>query len=181
MISADQRRAAKAINFGVMYGMSAFRLARELSIPRRDAKGYIDRWFSRYAGVRIWLDRTLDEAKQRGYVSTLLGRRRFLPDLSARDHQLRSRAEREAINSPVQGTAADVLKLAMVAIGDDVRDRRLDARLVLTVHDELLFEVEEGKLDAVTAQVREAMEGVIELKVPLTVDVSSGRTWADAK
>ena len=181
MVGADQRRAAKAINFGVMYGMSAFRLARELDIPRRDAKGYIDRWFKQYAGVRKWLDATLQEAKTKGYVSTLLGRRRFLPDLSTRDHQARARAEREAINSPVQGTAADVLKLAMVAIGGDVRSGKLDAKLVLTVHDELLFEVEDAKIEPIAAQVRQAMEGVVELKVPLTVDVAWGKTWAEAK
>jgi len=181
MVSSEQRTAAKAINFGIMYGMSAFRLARELKIGQKKAKAYIDAYFARYAAVKAFVDRTVELARRDGYVTTLFGRRRFLPELSARSHVARARAEREAVNSPVQGTAADLLKLAMVEVGDAIEAGRLAARLVLTVHDELLFEVEREAAERVGEQVRELMSGVAELAVPLDVDVAWGESWAEAK
>ena len=181
LVSPEQRRAAKAINFGIMYGMSPFRLARDLGIGQKQAKAYIDAYFARYGEVRGFVDRTVEEARRHGFVRTLFGRRRFLPELGSRDHAARGRAEREAVNSPVQGTAADLLKLAMVAVGDEIEAGRLAARLVLTVHDELLFEVAREAAEEVGERVRELMAGVAELAVPLTVDVSWGNNWAEAK
>jgi DNA polymerase-1 len=180
MVSKEQRSAAKAINFGIMYGMSAFRLAREQGIPRKEAKEFIDRYFIRYSGVKAFIDDTLAAAREKGFVTTLLGRRRYLPDLQARG-PAKGRAEREAVNTPVQGTAADILKLGMVAIGESIEAGELPAKMVLTVHDELLFEVEEARVDEVGSMVREAMEGIVELAVPLKVDLSSGVNWAEAK
>jgi len=179
-ISAEMRRAAKVINFGIIYGMGSQRLARELGIPPRDAEQYIANYFARYAGVRTYIERTQVEARTRGYVSTLLGRRRAMPDLASRDRNTAQAAERTAANTPIQGTAADLIKLAMVAIDRRLRAERLGAAMILQVHDELVFEVAEADVARTQALVREEMENVVALAVPLRVDLGVGHNWAEA-
>ncbi len=179
-VSADQRARAKAVNFGIIYGLSAFGLANQLGIASAEAQATIDAYFARYRGVRRFLDETVVEAKQRGYVTTLLGRRRQLPDLASRNRVLRQAAERMAVNSVIQGTAADLIKKAMVAVDGALVSGGVDARMILQVHDELVFEVDEGAAEDVGARVRELMEGVLALRVPLVVDVGMGRNWREA-
>jgi len=179
-ISAEMRRAAKVINFGILYGMGPQRLARELNIPVREAERYITNYFERYAGVRAYLDGIKAEACQRGYVTTLLGRRRSLPDLASRDRGVAQAAERTAANTPIQGSAADIIKLAMVAIDRRLRDEGMRAVMTLQVHDELVFEVAEADCERTATVVREEMEHVFPLAVPLRIDLGLGSSWAEA-
>jgi len=181
-VSAEQRRAAKAINFGIIYGMGAYGLSQQLGIDQKQAKEFIERYFERYPGVRLWLDRTIEEARRAGFVETLLGRRRYLPEITATNRSVAQFAERMAINTPVQGTAADMIKQAMLAIDRELAapGRRWRGRMVLQIHDELLFEVPEGEADRLVAMVREKMEGVMKLAVPVQVDVGRGLNWAEA-
>lgn len=179
-VSADQRREAKTINFGIIYGMGAQRLARSLAIPFKTAQEYITQYFARYAGIKAYMDGVLVEARAKGYVTTLLGRRRYFQDLQSKNTQLAAAAERMAINTPIQGTAADLIKMAMVAIDRRLEQERFPARMLLQVHDELLFEVQEEKVTQVTEIVREIMEGIMPLRVPLKVDIGVGANWADA-
>ena len=181
LVTAEQRRAAKTINFGIIYGISAFGLGRNLGIPPSDAGLFIDAYFERYPGVRRYMDETLAGAKSEGKVETLYGRVRWLPEVQARNRNVRENAERMAINARIQGTAADLLKMAMITLDEELRVRYPTSRLLLTVHDELVLEVPKAELEPVTGLVRETMEGVEELKVPLVVDVGSGPTWFDAK
>jgi DNA polymerase-1 len=176
-LTADERRAAKTINFGVIYGMGDSALAKQLGIPREQAARFIAAYFERYAGVARFMERTVEAARQGEAVRTLLGRRRFLPNLHSANRALRFEAERIARNTPIQGTAADILKLAMVKLGQDELD---GARMVLTVHDELVFEVPEGEAKQAAARIRERMEGAMKLAVPLVVDVGWGDNWAKA-
>ena len=178
-VSSEMRVVAKTINFGVLYGMSAFRLARDLKMSNREAKAFIDRYFHRYPGVRDWKDMTLQAARIHGYVETLLGRRRPLPDLGSSNHSARTAAERMAVNTPVQGSAADVVKLAMLACERDLVAAGLDAEVLLQVHDELIFELPPAQLDATREVVIQAMEGAAELTVPLTVELGWGNNWAE--
>jgi DNA polymerase-1 len=179
-VSAEQRRQAKTINFGIIYGMGAQRLARSLGIPFKTAQQYIEQYFARYSRIKGYMDGILSEARARGYVTTLQGRRRYVPDLQSKNAQLASAAERVAINMPIQGTAADIIKMAMVAIDRQLTQDRLRARMVLQVHDELLFEVPERAVEQVKQLVREQMEGVLSLRVPLKVDLGIGANWAEA-
>ncbi len=179
-ISSDQRREAKTINFGIIYGMGAQRLARSLSIPFKTAQDYISQYFARYTGIKAYMDSVLVEARKRGYVTTLFGRRRYVPDLQSKNLQLAAAAERMAVNTPIQGTAADLIKMAMVAIDKRLMQDRLPARMLLQVHDELLFEVQEDKVEQVKQCVRELMESVMPLRVPLKVDIGAGLNWAEA-
>ncbi len=176
-VTDDQRRRAKTINFGVIYGMGEMALAKRLGISRDEAATFIATYFERYQGVRAFMDRTLQEARQTQMVTTLLGRPRHLPDLRSQNPQLRAQAERIAGNTPIQGTAADILKLAMVALREPVVP---GARMVLTVHDELVFEVPEDRVEEASSRIREAMQGVMNLRVPLIVDVGVGASWAEA-
>ncbi|HOU53951.1 MAG TPA: DNA polymerase I [Myxococcota bacterium] len=178
-VTPDQRRAAKAINFGVLYGMGAYRLGRDLRIPIGEAQHFIDDYFAAFPAVRAFLDRTLEEARIRGYVVTALGRRRRIEGLSDRNHNLRAQAERMAINMPVQGTAADILKIAMVRVRDRLRIEVPEARLVLTVHDELIVEAPEGTGETVATLLREEMTRAFPLRVPLAVEIGRGRSWSD--
>ena len=180
LVSPDMRRVAKVINFGIIYGMGAQRLARELGITLAQAEHYIGSYFERYAGVRAYLDATRAEARQRGYVTTLLGRRRSLPDLASRDRGVAQAAERTAANTPIQGSAADLIKVAMVSIDRRLAAEGLQATMILQVHDELVFEVASADCEGTQALVKEEMEGVLPLKVPLRVDLGAGRTWAEA-
>lgn len=179
-VTSEQRREAKTINFGIIYGMGAQRLARTLRIPFKTAQEYIAQYFARYQGIKAYMDEVVASAREYGYVTTLRGRRRYVPDLHSKSSQLLSAAERVAINTPIQGTAADIIKLAMLAIAARLRVSGLRARMLLQVHDELLFEVPEDETDRVGALVRESMEQVMPLEVPLRVDVGSGRNWAEA-
>jgi DNA polymerase-1 len=179
-VSPDMRRVAKVINFGIIYGMGAPRLARELGIGVGQAEGYIAQYFARYNGVRAYLDATRETARMRGYVTTLLGRRRSLPDLVSPDRRIAQAAERIAVNTPIQGSAADLIKMAMVAVDRRLAAEHLRAVMILQVHDELVFEVCEEDCEQAAAAVREEMEAVGSLRVPLRVDLGMGRTWAEA-
>jgi DNA polymerase-1 len=177
LVNADQRRAAKAINFGLIYGMSAFRLSNELRIPRKTAQAYIDHYFERYPQVRAFMDSAVEQARERGYASTLYGRRRPVHGLDSRRFNERGAAERIAINTPVQGTAADLIKMAMLRVDRALRADHSDVRMLLQVHDELVFEIPESKLEEVAARVKAEMEAVAELAVPLRVDWGAGASW----
>jgi DNA polymerase-1 len=179
-VTADQRRAAKAINFGLIYGMSAFGLARQLGIERGAAQRYVDLYFDRYPGVKRYMDDTRAQAREQGYVETVLGRRLYLPDIRSRNPSLRQYAERSAINAPMQGTAADIIKRAMISVHDWLSRRHAPARLVMQVHDELVLEVGEDAADEVEAGLRKRMAAAADLRVPLKVDVGRGPNWNEA-
>jgi DNA polymerase-1 len=178
-VTLEMRRLAKVVNFGILYGISGFGLSQAAKIAREDAQRYIEAYFAARPKVRAYIDRTLAEGRERGYVTTLLGRRRYLPELGARNVQARLSAERMATNAPIQGTASDLIKLAMVRLAAALRSRGLAARMLLQVHDELLLEVPEGERAVVRALVPEIMESVMTLEVPLKVDVKEGRDWAE--
>ena len=175
------RNRAKAVNFGIVYGISPFGLAAQLGIPQAEARDYIDRYFARYTGVKAFIDRTLEATRMTGSVRTLFGRLRPIPDIESRNPNQRGFAERTAINTPLQGTAADLIKLAMIALDRKLAERKLKTRMVLQVHDELLFEVPSDESAEVEALVRAEMEGVIKLKVPLVADLAFGPNWRDMK
>ncbi|RMG18885.1 MAG: DNA polymerase I [Deltaproteobacteria bacterium] len=179
-VTPEQRRIAKAINFGILYGMSAFRLARDLGLERREAQAFIDEYFRRYAGVKRWIDRTLEEAREHSMVRTLFGRRRILPDLHSQNRNVRAAAERIAVNTPIQGTAADIIKKAMLLVDEGLAAESPGARMILQVHDELVLEVPEADAERVAAWLRHTMEGVVQLSVPLQVEVGMGANWAQA-
>ena len=180
MVNAEMRRQAKVINFGILYGMSAFGLAKELGLNQKMAQVYIDGYFKKYHGVKVYLDGILANAVKKGYVTTLLNRRRYLPDLASGNAMVRQFAERTAINTPIQGTAADLIKVAMIRIQRQLAEKKLSAAMILQVHDELVFEVPEDELETVTELVRKEMEEVIKLNVPLKVDIADGRNWDEA-
>ena len=179
-VSDDQRRSAKAINFGLMYGMSAFGLAKQLGITRGEAQEYTDLYFDRYPGVKSYMDGIRDEASMQGYVETVFGRRLYLPEINARNVQRRQYAERSAINAPMQGTAADIIKKAMILVHDWLQSEKPGARMIMQVHDELVFEVDVDKIDEVRDRVIELMNGAAELSVPLKVDAGIGSNWDEA-
>lgn len=180
-VTPDLRRHAKAVNFGIVYGISDFGLARNLHISRKEAGDYISRYFERYPGVRAFMDKVVAEAHETGYVTTMFGRRRELPAIKSRNFNQRMLAERMAMNTPIQGTAADVIKLAMIAAYRKLREAGVKSRILLQVHDELVLEVKESELETVQAILHEAMEHVVSLSVPLSIDVHWGRNWAEAK
>lgn len=180
-VTSEQRRNAKAINFGLIYGMSAFGLAKQLGIPRGEAQRYMDRYFERYPGVLTYMERTREQAEQAGYVETLFGRRLYLPDIKAKNMGLRKAAERAAINAPMQGTAADIIKRAMIKLADWIKTcDNGTIRMVMQVHDELVFEVREDKLDAYVPVIRQYMMDAASLKVPLDVGIGVGDNWDQA-
>ena len=180
-VDTNQRRAAKAINFGLMYGMSAFGLARQLGVGRGEAQDYMARYFSRYPGVRDFMERVREQAHRDGYVETVFGRRLSLPEIRSRNQAQRAGAERAAINAPMQGTAADIIKRAMVTVDDWLRGPGAGKALMLMqVHDELVFEVDEGFVDTLLGEVRGRMESAAELRVPLVVDAGVGANWDEA-
>ena len=175
------RSRAKAVNFGIVYGISPFGLAAQLGIPQQEARAYIDRYFARYEGVRTFIDKTLEQTRKEGSVRTLFGRVRPIPDIESRNANQRGFAERTAINTPLQGTAADLIKLAMIAIDRQLTERKLKTRMVLQVHDELLFEVPADEAAEIETLVRTEMEGVVKLSVPLVADLGFGANWRDLK
>jgi DNA polymerase-1 len=175
------RRQAKAVNFGIVYGISDYGLSQNLNITRKEAGEFIDRYFQVFSGVKRWMEEIVKQAKQDGYVTTLLHRRRDLPDIRSSNFNQRSFAERTAMNTPIQGTAADVIKLAMIRMQERMREKGMRSRMLLQVHDELVFEVPEEELAIMQKLVPEVMENAIELNVPLKADVSYGRSWYEAK
>jgi DNA polymerase-1 len=179
-VTADQRRKAKAINFGLIYGMSAFGLARQLGLGRHEAQAYIDLYFARYPGVADYMSRTRSQAHEQGYVETLLGRRLHLPEINARNKQRQLAAERTAINAPMQGTAADIIKRAMIAVDQWLESSGTDALMIMQVHDELVFEVAESEVGVLVNALPELMGQVAELRVPLKVDIGVGSNWDEA-
>lgn len=178
-VTKDMRRHAKAVNFGIVYGLSDFGLGRDLGISRKEAKTYIDNYFTRYAGVKRWIDKIILQAREQGYVSTLMGRRRYLKDIMSRNYNLRSFAERTAMNTPIQGSAADIIKIAMVNIFEKMEKNKFRARMILQVHDELVFEVPPQEVSRLITLVKEEMEEAYDLKVPLKVDMQAGFNWYD--
>ncbi len=180
-VEPGERRAAKAINFGLIYGMSAFGLAKQIGVSRGEAQDYIGLYFSRYPGVREYMDRTREQAREQGYVETVFGRRLYLDNIHARNQGLRAGAERAAINAPMQGTAADIIKRAMIDIDAWLADGHRDqALMILQVHDELVFEVAEGFVDTLLAEVPRRMSAAAELAVPLLVESGVGANWDEA-
>jgi DNA polymerase-1 len=179
MVDAEHRRRAKAVNFGIVYGLSPFGLSQQLGIEQKEAKKFIDAYFEKYRGVRTFIDRTLEAARQESKVRTLFGRVRPIPDINSKNPNLRGFAERTAVNTPLQGTAADLIKLAMIRIDQELRDRKLKSRMTLQVHDELVFEVPQSEVEAMKTLVHQHMEQVHPLRVPLLVEVGVGKNWRD--
>lgn len=180
-VTSLMRRQAKAVNFGIVYGISDYGLSQNLNITRKEAGDFIERYFSVFSGVKLWMEEIVKQAKQDGFVTTLLNRRRYLPDIRSSNFNLRSFAERTAMNTPIQGTAADVIKLAMIRMQDSLQEKGLKSRMLLQVHDELVFEVPQDELEIMKQLVPEVMESALKLDVPLKVDVNFGHTWYEAK
>ncbi|UCH34206.1 MAG: DNA polymerase I, partial [Armatimonadota bacterium] len=178
-VTPDMRRLAKVVNFGIPYGMSEHGLSRDMGVSKAEAKEYIARYFRRFPGVRDYMEAVVEEARRTGHVTTVLGRRRNLPDLQSRSRQLREFAERTAINTPIQGSAADIIKLAMLAVHRELAQAEHRTRMILQVHDELLFEVPEKELVAIARLVCRCMSQAYPLAVPLEVEMKSGPNWAD--
>lgn len=180
-VTHEMRSRAKAVNFGIVYGISDFGLAKQLNVGRKEAAGYIESYFARYTGVKKYMEDIVAKAREQGYVSTLMGRRRYLPDIRHSNFNLRSFAERTAINTPIQGTAADIMKKAMLDVERALEAAQLKSRILLQVHDELVLEVVEGEKEQVAALVRTTMENAVQLEIPLLADVSFGKNWAETK
>uniref|UniRef100_UPI0026EAE214 DNA polymerase n=1 Tax=Gracilinema caldarium TaxID=215591 RepID=UPI0026EAE214 len=178
-VTGDQRRIAKTINFGVMYGMSAFRLSNELGISRSDAQTFINTYFTTYKGIRKFIDDTIRETERTGYSQTILGRRRYIPTINSRNKTEKAAAERVAINTPIQGSAADIVKLAMIRLDRALRQKQSPARMLLQVHDELILECPQAAAEETAKIVQEEMEQAIVLRVPLRVSVETGKRWGD--
>ncbi len=179
MVTPDHRRQAKVVNFGIVYGLSAFGLSQNLGIEPSEAKQFINAYFEKYSGVRKFIDRTLEEARREQKVRTLFGRVRPIPDINSKNSNLRGFAERTAVNTPLQGTAADLIKLTMIRIDAALREQGLKSRMTLQVHDELVFEVPENEIGTLRTLVREQMETVHPLTVPLLVEIGVGKNWRD--
>lgn len=180
-VSKDQRNGAKAINFGLMYGQTSFGLSQALRISQGEAKKYITSYFKKFSSVKSFLDGLKEKAEETGYAETLFGRKRVLPDIKSTNRQIKAMAERVAINSPIQGTAADIIKLAMINIQRLLKEQRLESRMILQVHDELIFDVIPSELEAMKVLVREQMENAVNLTVPLKVEMGTGQNWYDLK
>ena len=179
-VSTEQRRSAKAINFGLIYGMSAFGLAKQLHLGRHDAQHYIDTYFERYPGVAKYMDDIRTKAAEQGYVETIMGRRLHLPDINASNGMRRQAAERTAINAPMQGTAADIIKIAMLNVNRWLEEEKVDAKIIMQVHDELVLEVNEIEADDIAAKLCRLMSEAVELSVPLVVEADIGDNWDEA-
>ena len=180
-VTPQQRRNAKAVNFGIVYGISSFGLSQDLSISTKEAKEYIERYFETYPGIKSYLDGLVEHAKEEGYVTTMYGRRRPVPELKSSNFMQRSFGERVAMNSPIQGTAADIIKIAMNRVHDRLQEERMKSRLILQVHDELLVEAKLSEADRVEEILREEMQQAASLRVPLEIDLHRGKNWYEAK
>ena len=179
-VNEEERRTAKAINFGLIYGMSAFGLGRQLGIGRVAAQKYIDRYFDRYRGVRKYMDEIRERAKELGYVQTVFGRRLYLPDIDSKNAQTRQYAERTAINAPMQGSAADIIKLAMIGVQEWLKNSLPANNLIMQVHDELIVEVDKNSVEEAQREIERIMEGAADMRVPLIVDQGAGQSWDEA-
>ena len=179
-VTDNQRRSAKAINFGLIYGMSAFGLAKQLGIGRGEAQDYVNLYFERYPGVRDYMDNTREHAKDLGYVETIFGRRLYLPEIKSRNAPRRQHAERTAINAPMQGSAADIIKRAMIRVANWLPDSGFDARMIMQVHDELVLEVKEDQAEGFAEALKQQMQDAAELRVPLLVEAGIGDNWDEA-
>ena len=179
-VTKEMRRKAKTVNFGVMYGISAFGLSQRLGIPRKEAAEIIEHYFESFPSIKDYMEETLESARSKGYVETLTGRRRYLPDVQSANGTIRSMAERNAINAPIQGSAADIIKLAMIDVDALLTDTGLDAKMIMQVHDELVFEVADSACATLCDEVTARMAGVIDLKVPLLTEVGVGLNWDEA-
>ncbi|MDD5593855.1 MAG: DNA polymerase, partial [Candidatus Margulisbacteria bacterium] len=180
-VTDEMRSAAKTVNFGIIYGISDFGLAKQLSVKKSEAAKFIERYFAKHQGVQTFINKTIEDARENEHVTTLLGRKRPMPDINSPHGGLRASAERMAINTPVQGSAADMIKVAMVRINDKLQASNYKCRMILQVHDELVFECPPEELEAVKKVVVEEMEKALPLKVPVKVDVGWGKSWAEAK
>jgi len=178
-VTADMRRTAKAVNFGIVYGISAFSLSEDIHVSVAQAKAYMEKYFDHYSGVRAYMDRVVEQGREDGWVSTLYGRRRWLPELKSSNFNMRAFGERVALNMPIQGTAADVIKLAMLRVDETLRREGLEAKLVLQVHDELIVECPEGEAEQVKTLLKREMEAVADYAVKLVADANIGKTWAE--
>ena len=179
-VGSEERRAAKAINFGLIYGMSAFGLSKQLSIGRNEAQEYVDAYFQKYPGVLAFMDRIRQQAAEDGYVETLYGRRLYLPEINARNGMRRQAAERTAINAPMQGTAADIIKRAMIAVDNWIEQEQPPVKMIMQVHDELVFEIESSVVDEMSKTINELMSGAADLSLPLVVGIGVGNNWDEA-
>ena len=180
-VTSDLRKKAKAVNFGILYGIGEYSLSEDLGISRAQAKEYIDSYFAEFQEIRSYLDRVREDAKRDGYVTTFFGRRRYIPELSSSNKNLQHFGERVAMNSPIQGTAADVIKIAMIRVAKELKEKGLDARLILQVHDELILEAHENCAEEARKILIDAMEGAAILSVPLSVEAAIGKDWFEAK
>ena len=180
-VSADLRKKAKAVNFGIMYGIGEYSLSEDLSITRAQAKEYIDSYFEKFPEIRAYLDRVKQQAKELGYVTTIFGRRRYIPELASTNKNLQHFGERIAMNSPIQGTAADIIKIAMIRVDEELKKLGADAELIMQVHDELLIECHRDCAEKVKELLVSCMENAVDLLVPMCVEAHIGNTWFDAK
>jgi DNA polymerase-1 len=179
-VTKDQRSAAKAVNFGIIYGQSAFGLSQSLNISRTEAKAIIDSYFEQFSALKTYMELVVREARDKGYVETLLQRRRYLPDINSANAVVRGFAERNAVNAPIQGSAADIIKMAMIRVHEEMKKRKLKSRMILQVHDELVFDVVKDEIDEMKDLVKDCMEHAVEVGVPIDVSVDTGANWLDA-
>ena len=180
-VTKEQRTAAKAVNFGIVYGISGFGLAEQLGISRKKAEQYIEQYLEKYKGVKEFMDRIVEKAKEQGYVETLFHRRRYIPELSSNNYMVRQFGARAAMNTPIQGTAADIMKIAMVEVNKKLEEEKLNAKLILQIHDELLIECKIEEKEEVKKILKESMENAVKLSIPLEVEVSEADNWYDVK
>jgi DNA polymerase-1 len=179
-ITRDMRRNAKTVNFGIIYGISAFGLSERLGIPRREAADIINNYFEKYPGIKNYIDNTISMAKKHGYVETIKGRRRYLPDINSGNGVVRGFAERNAINAPIQGSSADMIKIAMINVFNELTKRKLKSRMILQVHDELVFDVHRDELETIKPIIEKNMKEALKLSVPVIVDINTGENWLQA-
>ena len=180
-VTKEQRSSAKAVNFGIVYGISDFGLAQQLGISKKQAKQYIDQYLEKYSGIKSFMDNIIEEAKEKGYVETLFHRRRYITELSSNNYMVRQFGARAAMNTPIQGTAADIMKTAMINVYNKLKEQKLDAKLILQIHDELIIECKEEEKEIAKKILQDCMENVTKLEIPLKVEVSEAKDWYDAK
>ena len=180
-VTKEQRSDAKAVNFGIVYGISDFGLGEQLGISRKKAKQYIDEYLTQYSGIKDFMENITEEAKEKGYVETLFHRRRYIPELKSNNYMVRQFGSRAAMNTPIQGTAADIMKIAMIKVFKEIEKRNLQAKIVLQVHDEMMIEAPKEEAEIVKEILKNSMESAVELKVPLVVDISEAENWYECK
>jgi DNA polymerase-1 len=180
-VTKEQRSSAKAVNFGIVYGISAFGLAEQIGIGRKEAQQYIDNYLEKYSGIKEYMNKTINGAKETGFVETLFGRRRYINELKSSNYMVREFGKRAAMNTPIQGTAADIMKIAMNTVYEKIKESKIDAKIILQVHDELIIEVKEEEKELAKKILKESMENATKLEVPLLVETSEAKSWYDAK